>query len=303
MNRTTNKELLPADAGEKRRKKIMKNVFDYNFTTERHDGDVFYGRRISAELEKKNNETFGEYYDMEEKSDPSAIIKILEIVCMCIAIAGIGGIVNVVFTGEITLMQALRNAPVFFVLVLLSVVGFVAIRKYSKRLLDEFIEEAEEQGIVDEMNDLAKLAEQELGLPEERFEIEAFCHHYEMDGEKKKLLTKGFWNANVMDVYERDACLCFFDGTQETAVPFELIMAVEEEACKMQVLEWLKEVDYKDRQFKKYKIRETNVGLMVTGCYRIAIEQDGGQYEIIVPNYEEEAMRKIVELIKPHKQM
>lgn len=280
----------------------MKNIFDYNITTELHDGNIFYSRRISKELEEKIDANFIEYFETEEQYMPPVIVKILELLCMIVACGGVLGVTRAFKDDAGSLSQAFSNAPWFFIIIVIAIVALVVIHVHDMKSKAAFAEQVEAQGTMAEMNDLANLAEEELGLPADRFEMETYCHQYEMKDGKKKVQDKDFWMNNFLDAYEKDECLCFFDGRQEFSIPFEAIKTVEVEKKRMRIMEWLKDEDYKDRKFKEYKIVETNVGLVIPEHYQISIVHDGQQFEIIVPNYEEEAMRKIVEMIKPYKQ-
>lgn len=280
----------------------MKNIFDYNVTSELHEGAVFYGRRISRELEKKIDENFVEYFETEEQYQSPVVVKLLQLICMIVACGGVLGVTNVFKEDSVGLQQAFHNAPWFFIIIIVAIVALVIIRVRDIKSKAAFAEQVEAQGTMTEMNELAAMAEKELDLPADRFEMETYCHQYEMKDEKKKVRDKDFWMNNFLDAYEKDGCLCFFDGRQEFAVPFDEIKTVEVEKKRMRIKEWLKDEDYKDKKFKKYKIVETNVGLVIPEHYQISIVHEGQSFEILVPNYEEEAMRKIVEMIKPYKQ-
>lgn len=58
----------------------------------------------------------------------------------------------------------------------------------------------------------------------------------------------------------------------------------------------MKDISHKDPKYKKYKIIEENMGYVIRGYYRLVIDSVWGQYEILVPNYEEDAIQKIEEM-------
>ena len=60
----------------------MKNIFDYNITTELHDGNIFYSRRISKELEEKIDANFIEYFETEEQYMPPVSGTVVYDCCM-----------------------------------------------------------------------------------------------------------------------------------------------------------------------------------------------------------------------------
>lgn len=278
----------------------MKNLFDINMETEEFDGNAFFTKRISAELEEKKDSVASEYLDLHHKDLKQTVSGIIaEYICLLIVVIGIS-IPGKIFTdSEITFKQAFARNPIVFsaiitIVIAAAIVGiYLEIRRRKKS--KEYEAQIEQKNLISDIDNYALLAMEELQIPEERFDLEVLCSYYEMKNERK--IKKTEWSEQfTMDVYERGNNICFFDGTQELAIPISDIKEIEFIQKKRSIPAWMKDISHKDPKYKKYKIIEEKMGYVIRGYYRLVIDSIWGQYEVIVPNYEEEAMQKIEEM-------
>lgn len=272
----------------------MKNVFDINVNTNEYDGVAFYSRKVSPELERQLNALWAEANNLLKKVSPYLVIESVLVVVSAV-------VVLILFDGGISeiLEFSWKSWVSVGLIVLIAVIHFI--NKNRRAVLIDKLN----MKCISKETELQQIALEELQIPETRFEIEVLRNSYELVKDWKYMKNKGYFENPIVDVYQRDDFLCFFTGLQEIAIPFETIDKIHIVRKKIVIEEWLKDIEYNDELYKAYGVRlkRTNdMGYIISAHFQVLIGYNDEEYEILVPNYEEEAMRKIVDMVKPYKQ-
>jgi len=270
----------------------MKNIFDIDVSKGCYDGQMFCTKEVQLDTAEKLDDVCEEIVLAEEKTQLSWPVVIVEILCIIIVAGFINGIIN----AEVTIKQAFANAPYLFVIAPVAAIVLIVIFIRQKKMQKNMESHLEETGVLENLDEMSKQAAEELEIPEDSMRVDVLADVYEMKKGKKKPLDAPIILNPVMDMYIKGEFLCFTDATQEMGIAIEDIVQIENVKKRFSIAEWHKEEKYKSKKYKKYKIAENNYGLLIKGYYSIRINSIWGEFEIRLPNYEEEAIRKIEEI-------
>ena len=265
----------------------MKNVFDLNLGQEGYDGTMFLSKQVSFDLQDKIEKASVDYVEKEMKSKISIPLLIVQIICMVIVFGVLRGII------EVGLKKCFENAPFLIVGAIVAALVWVGIWLHGRRKEKKLAEYVEENNVAENMDKWTAMAEAELEVPEDKIGVDVLFEIYEMKKGKKKPISEVVTGNSSMSMYFKENNLCFFDITEEYSISLNDISHIEKVKKKITIDEWHKEVEHKDAKYKKYKIATNNYGLLLKGYYSIWIQSMWGEFEIRMPNYEEEAVMMI----------
>lgn len=270
----------------------MKNVFDIDVSKGAFDGEVFCTKEVALDTAEKIDNAYEKFSSAEEKTQQSLPSLIIEIICIIIVVACVNGILG----AEVTIKEAFSSAPYLFVIAFVAAIVLVVIffnKKKKQKNMEKYLEQNE---ILENMEEMEKLAAKELEIPEDSIRVDTLADVYEMKRGKKKLLIAPVTFNSMMDMYVKEGFLCFADVAQEISIAIEDIVRIEKVKKRLSIGEWHKQEEYKSKKYKKYKIEQNNYGLLIKGYYSVQINSLWGEFEIRLPNYEEEAVMKIEEI-------
>ena len=267
----------------------MKNVFDINIEKDGYDGKAFLSRQVSLDLQDKIEQASVNFMEEEQKSQISLPLIIVEIICMIIVFGVLRGVI------EIGISKMFSNAPFLAIGGIVAALVWLAIWLHGRKKEKNLFQYMEEENILEDIEKWEKLAQNELEMPEDKIETDVLAEAYEMKKGKKKPLFKPVTGNPEFNMYFKEDTLCFADMTEEYSVPLEDITLIKRVKENVTIEEWHKEVDRKDPKYKKYKIATNNYGLLLKGYYSIQIQSMWGEFEIQMPDYEEEAVMMIAD--------
>ena len=267
----------------------MKNVFDINVEQDGYDGKAFLSKQVSFDLQDKIEKASVEFMEEEQKSQISLPLIIVEIICMIIVFGVLRGIIEVGFA------KAFSNAPFLMIGGIAAANVWLAIWLHGRKKEKKLFQYVEEENILEDIEKWEKLAQNELEMPEDKIEVDVLAEAYEMKKGKKKPLFTPVTGNPELNMYFKGENLCFADMTEEYSIPLADITVIEKIKKNVTIEEWHKEEDRKDPKYKKYKIATNNYGLLLKGYYSIQIQSMWGEFEIQMPDYEEEAVMMIAD--------
>lgn len=270
----------------------MKNVFDMDMERDGYDGQVFCINEVETAVAVKVDEMSEEISNATEQAEPSWAGIIVEIICWIIIAAGVRGVLDT----DISLREAFANAPYVFAVIGVAAVVLLGIFVSRRKKMKRFEQSLEENQMMEVWDDTEKEVAKALGIPEDSRKVDVFAEIYEIKKGKKKVVHKPLIMNYCMNMYIKERKLCFADMKQEMGIPIEEISAIKKVKKRENIANWNKEEAYKSKKYKKYKITENNLGLLIKSYYSIRIDSIWGAYEIRLPDYEEEAVRLIEEI-------
>lgn len=254
-----------------------------------YDGEMFCTKEVGTTTSQKLDEVYDEVYDVTQTAEKSWFIIVVEIICMIIVFGCLSGLLR----AEATLKEALSNAPLVFVIAGLAAIVWLLIFMSQKKKVDQSLKD---NHMMETLENMEEEAAQELGIPKDCRKVDVFADIYEIKKQKKKAVHEPMVMNYCMSLYVKESRICLADTKQEFSFPIEEITKIEKSKKRQNIVNWNKEESYKSKCYKKYKIAENNYGLLVKGYYSIQIASVWGEFEIRMPNYEEEAVRYIEEL-------
>ena len=151
---------------------------------------------------------------------------------------------------------------------------------------------------MDEREKLLSSSYEELGVPDDADELDVFSYAFKLTRKgKEKWGTVANYIAIRLKIFKDDDNIYFADTSDVIKIPVTAIKAVNSINKRLGFLGWNKDVKPTSPEYKPYKITVNNMGvLFVKWCFSVNLILDGEEYEIIIPPYENEILRKYVDL-------
>lgn len=270
----------------------------YFFGIHKEDDDNVFNkyliRQISEETEKQTEENISDQQEViKKKSFPSWLIYLSYFVL------SIGLIIILsFFKGDGTFSEKISNNMVLFIVgICLAVVGGIVLLMGSL-INKHFVEKDEDYKRSNEkLEERVNIHRYELNIPQEAKDIDfLFMIVKEKNGQEKQNVWKAVANYNFeLSVFVENGLLCFCDRYAVYGVPLEAFKKIVPIKGRRIFTPWNKEDNYKSDKYKEYKIKINNQGFACK-CYGIMLDLDEEEYQIIIPNYELEEFRKIIDL-------
>ena len=203
----------------------------------------------------------------------------------------IGGLCLLSFLVDIwklSFQQALEDK--WFVLIAavilegLSLVIFLKQRKKSQ----EAMKTAEETMMMERAQRLDCASRQELGIPEDAADMDIIRIAYQIKKGREKILA----NENLsIYAYCQDGSICIADNTQAFKIPLLSIQKVVWVKKRLLLPEWNKKEPYNSKTYKPYHVRKNDAEqYIIRGYYSLRISEARGEFEVMVPEYDEKIL-------------
>ena len=157
-----------------------------------------------------------------------------------------------------------------------------------RRKNTKLLEAAEENMLKERAQRLDWASRQELGVAENAVDMDIIRVVYQIKKDREKTLA----NENLhLYAYCQDDSLCFADNIQVFKIPFSSIQKVVWVKKRLVLPDWNKEEPYNSKTYKPYHIRESDTGeYIIRGYYSLRISEARGEFEVMVPEYEEKLL-------------
>lgn len=269
----------------------MKYLFQRNTTTIENDYEwddtTFRIKTVSSVYDDLSEDIYNDILEEASSILPSKkliITAIILIVGYCIT----------ALAGEWLSIKALRWISLVF-----SFANVILLGLYSRKVKiamkgDEF---QQKQSRLKELHEIYK---QDMGVPEDAKKIDILKYDYIVKKRKgrERIYSKhtaDYWNEEMLIYFENDM-LCLAVVDEVFGFPVAEIASISCKKRKITFENWNKEEKWKAREYKKYRIREKKSSYYVMrSCCEVRILHEGEEYRILLPGYEEETVRSIME--------
>ena len=269
----------------------MKNVFDRNSKTAEIDGEVFCTRKTSNEVRNERIQVEEELQDLRGRAKRPLYMSFFRLLCLMMVVDCIIecwrydlNIIYFVF-GNVVAGVMYVSPCVFLVLEALGQKKRKI--KYTKMIADKKLFLRLEQ--------LDKNVKEELQISSEIMRIDVLQCVYRIH--KNKKISDRYECIDTL-LYVKEDALCFIHNGKEISIPFMDIRSVQKVKKNISVSRWNKQEAYNDKRYKKYRITIDKQGMYCFNkYYSLSIVSLWGEYEILIPEYEEEALKLIKETV------
>lgn len=281
----------------------MKVLFGIDIT-ENKNNEFFNGVEFIT-ASNTAEELFG-YEKATEKlgeiSRSAEIPKALEIIMILAFLAGNITLAGIFFGSlKVGISQAFSYAPyAFFICPAAFIIYFIifAIRRNKQK---KVCEDPQTASAVRNAENTNQELYYKLGVPDDAPTMDVLMFFYKLKKGNAVMYEKDLnaYTNFIMRVFITDTSLCFSDISNVYSVPLEDIRNIRTVDNKVICMAtWNKDDPYTDKKYKKYDIKENNVGLLwVKGYCVLEFEHDGEDWEVWFPPYEEETIRDLLSKI------
>lgn len=278
----------------------MKNFFNCNSKEMPYpvpDAKQYITRRIPETELNKIQEMRAKAEQAEKKSSLPLVLQIVYwvaalgfVICLC------GLLENI---GEVSFAEMYANAAGVFYAGAVCFVVFAALFVYKLILRKKVVQSSAFAQMEADAAKVLAVSKEAMGIPEDARETDIFIRLYKITRRGKER------NANLFAeyvnqkfyVYQREDVLCFATLEYEVSVPVRSFFAYQKKQKSANFSGWNKDVPMNSPTYKPYKVRANQYGMLfVKPYYGMQFKGAEGEYEILIPPYELETMRSLVEL-------
>lgn len=265
----------------------MKNLFGLQFREELAkdvpDGMPFQSARVSMQQEQLLEKMEEEKVDLDQKANLPFVLQIIMQISLYI-----GGLCFLFFLIDIwkrSFQQTLEDK--WFVLMAAVILGGISLVLFLKQRQKnkEAMKTAEETMLMERTKRLEDASRKELGIPESAVHIDVIQTSYELENGQEEVYD----NENLsLFAYCQEDSLCFSNLVWVFKVPLSSIQKVVWVKEQQLFYQWNKEESYNSQTYKRYRIRKNDGGqYIIRGYYSLRISEARGEFEVMVPEYDE----------------
>lgn len=268
----------------------MKNLFGFQLQEGQEecvlDGMPFQSAKVSIQQEQLLVRAAEELEDFEKKATLHPVLQF--VMQISFYIGGLCLLSFLVDIWKLSFQQALEDR--WFVLIAGVILGGICLIIFLKQRQksQEAMKTAEETMMMERAQRLDCASRQELGIPENAADMDIIRVFYQIKKGREKILE----NENLsIYAYCQDGSLCLADNTQVFKIPFSSIQKVVWVKKRLVLPEWNKEESYNSKTYKPYHIRKNDAEqYTIRGYYSLRISETRGEFEVMVPEYDEKLL-------------
>ena len=281
----------------------MKNFFGFNVgAADEHglpaaDAKAFIADRTPPDVLEELAQTREKIVRADKKGSLPAWVTVLAWVFLIVAFCCIASIVGNI--GELSLSEMYAKAAWVFYVGGASLSVFAAIMLFGWRRSRKAAADPSLEQINGEAGRALGRVKECLHIPPDAKEIDLFAKYYRIGKNGKIKNASTFFNYVNMSfyVYTRGENVCFSSLEFTMSVPRGAFVSYRRIDKNAMFTRWNKAENFNSPRYKAYKIRANSMGaLFVKPYYSALLNTTEGEFEIIFPSYELDAMRSLIEL-------
>lgn len=279
----------------------MKNVFGLNLSSGKEalsSRDMDGANFIVKELGEKEVAALTELETNLEQQRKKfelpfffSVLKYICIICGMILLAG-------TFRAQTSFKEGFANAPyiyiaipiVFGIAIILFIIETVKRKKYSKS--PEF------ENQIQEIERVSKMAKDYLGIPNDSLPVDVLLFEYKEKDGKITPYRKMYTHVPIEMFLFRDESSIFL-ADHATVLSFNIddIKSIDKVDKKVILSNWNKEEGFRSAKYAEYGIASDKMGVLhIKYHYSIKIENENGNFEILIPPYEKSNFSDILNI-------
>lgn len=268
----------------------MKNLFGFQLQEGQGecilDGMPFQSAKVSMQQEQLLDRAAEELEDFEKKATLHPVLQF--IMQISFYIGGLCLLSFLVDIWKLSFQQALEDK--WFVLLAAVILGGIYLALYLKQRQKnrEAMKTAGETMLEERAQRLEDASRQELGIPESAVHIDVIQTSYELEDGREEVYNSE--NLSLFAYCQEDS-LCFSNLVWVFKIPFSSMQKVVWVKEQQHFYQWNKEEPYNSKTYKPYRIKKNNAEqYIIRGYYSLRISEARGEFEVMVPEYDEKLL-------------
>lgn len=260
---------------------------------EKFNGDRFIVANTSVAQIKSLEESSEEQFDLlMNKTKLPLPVRIISGICGFVSLLGIFIIITAFFKDESELTpEMLMDMPWIFIVTGICIAVWITCTVFGHLKSKKVLEGEEYSKLTAETEKLTDSISEELCIPSDAVETEVISVTYKMKNGEIKPVTSGMalspYTNFVMRAFCADGILYLADWESKYAIPFSEIRSIHTVKKAITVPMWYKDEEPNKGEYKKYKLKQGNIGTVTSKSYHILEFNHGGEaWGVYFPCYE-----------------
>ncbi len=277
----------------------MKNLFGVNKDIENQgfDGEIFKTRSLDGLQENEADDVLEEVAELQKSASLPGWLAVVQYISMIGA--AIIGVSIITALGDQTFDEVYQNAPYLFYILGVFVVIYLGLLFYknslAKKVEDTVDIDALQKKVFDTFNENAKA----LNVSENHKIIDVIGFVYKMKNDEMKIVSSGTYkyHNNAVRIFMENDDFCITDLYQVWSIPKSSIKGIEKIEKRMMLDSWNKDEKINSPKYKPYKIAMNQYGQpIIKSYYKISINDVHGEFELLIPCYEIDSLKEIIDI-------
>lgn len=269
-----------------------------NNDNEKENGDEFLIQKPDERLYKEyDNAVNGVLAKISKKFRLPFILKIFQYLFCCAGFIFLSVLAEIGFSSEAK--NQVFNTIVLQMICVIAIcaAGFIALHLIIKHLKKK--EENDDQDMQSrKVRSLLQQILNDLGVPPYACEIDVLSFNYEVQKDEVKIdkcgMSVPLFNPMSFYIFKDEEKFYLASDSGKYAFELASIKSLDKTEHKNALFFWNKSTPCNEGEYKKYKMREDEMGnIRCKAYYILEIEKDGETWGIYLPEYEKETIEKI----------
>ncbi len=205
------------------------------------------------------------------------------------------GIISSIIKGN-TFAQTYDNAPVLIYIFPIALIGWLTLYFYEKKIRKNVEDSPELEKMEKGVEEVIKQSVEEFDIPEDAVEMDFLAFRYKIKKDEVTIVSSGmFTYLNiVMNTFVKDDKLCLANLEEMVEIDLKDFISIDRRDKNAMIPSWNKETQYNKEPYKKFKLKQNQMGMLFTKPYYVVDFCINGQsYMLYVPVYEIAAFIKM----------
>lgn len=256
---------------------------------EQPNGEAFLVASPSAAMAQSFENSMDKAEQTVESAKLPLVLRIIQTICFCVGMIFALGLVRAL--GEVTIVEAYRNAPwvVWITGVCLSIWGIL---KIISKIKEKSVMGTEESTrAISHLEGVSNAVYAELAVPDTAKAVDILFFYYKNRDGQIKVLEKGLQITQYFNpefrIFKDEENLYLANLEGKYAFPLSALKTIHTVKKHIRILSWNKDEQLNKGIYKQYKLTTDNYGCVHAKCYHILeVDHSGESFGIYFPCYE-----------------
>lgn len=253
---------------------------------------AFRTRVVPAEQRVSLEQTAEDLESITRKGSLPTSLEIIKDICLWACMVIMVGLMR----REGSLIQTCKDDPGFFFAAVLFFAVWLSLKIYARVRRRRIEAQYPAEYADDALRGVVAASLEVLGIPENAPEVDVLSEGYALKkGKRVRKMAAMCPYANLpMRVFTEDGRLCIANMEERWDIPLSSFTRAVLVKKRPNLPVWNKPEPYTDEKYKPYKITTNNFGQFFARYYSIDIDDERGNYYLLVPEYDGRAIFDLI---------